>query len=229
MIGQHPVTAITLARGGSKRVPKKNMAFISGKPLIKYTIDQVRGAQFVDRHIVSSDDDEVLQYCVLMGVETHRRSDKNSADTSTSADAIAEVIRDLGIDSHYIVEVMCTNPLKSSADIDGAVAKLNATQADSVVSVVRVWDHHPSRLKYIEDDRLMDFFPEVPESRRQDLTPPAYVRNGSIYAFTLASFVRTGRRLGDDVRPFVMDESRSINIDELIDLEVARIMIERGI
>ena len=229
MIGQHPVTAITLARGGSKRVPKKNMAFISGKPLIKYTIDQVRGAQFVDRHIVSSDDDEVLQYCVLMGVETHRRSDKNSADTSTSADAIAEVIRDLGIDSHYIVEVMCTNPLKSSADIDGAIAKLNATQADSVVSVVRVWDHHPSRLKYIEDDRLMDFFPEVPESRRQDLTPPAYVRNGSIYAFTLASFVRTGRRLGDDVRPFVMDESRSINIDELIDLEVARIMIERGI
>ena len=229
MIGQHPVTAITLARGGSKRVPKKNMAFISGKPLIKYTIDQVRGAQFVDRHIVSSDDDEVLQYCVLMGVETHRRSDKNSADTSTSADAIAEVIRDLGIDSHYIVEVMCTNPLKSSADIDGAIAKLNATQADSVVSVVRVWDHHPSRLKYIEDDRLMDFFPEVPESRRQDLTPPAYVRNGSIYAFTLASFVRTGRRLGDDVRPFVMDESRSINIDELIDLEVAKIMIERRI
>ncbi len=229
MIGQHPVTAITLARGGSKRVPKKNMAFISGKPLIKYTIDQVRGSQFVDRHIVSSDDEEVLQYCEMTGVETHRRSDKNSADTSTSADAIAEVIRDLGIDSHYIVEVMCTNPLKSSADIDGAIAKLNATQADSVVSVVRVWDHHPSRLKYIEDDRLMDFFPEVPESRRQDLTPPAYVRNGSIYAFTLASFVRTGRRLGDDVRPFVMDESRSINIDELIDLEVARIMIERGI
>jgi CMP-N-acetylneuraminic acid synthetase len=205
------------------------MAFISGKPLIKYTIDQVRGSQFVDRHIVSSDDEEVLQYCEMTGVETHRRSDKNSADTSTSADAIAEVIRDLGIDSHYIVEVMCTNPLKSSADIDGAIAKLNATQADSVVSVVRVWDHHPSRLKYIEDDRLMDFFPEVPESRRQDLTPPAYVRNGSIYAFTLASFVRTGRRLGDDVRPFVMDESRSINIDELIDLEVARIMIERGI
>ena len=59
MIGQHPVTAITLARGGSKRVPTKNMAFISGKPLIKYTIDQVRGAQFVDRHIVSSDDDDL--------------------------------------------------------------------------------------------------------------------------------------------------------------------------
>ncbi len=229
MIGQHLVTAITLARGGSKRVPKKNMAFISGKPLIKYTIDQVRGSQFIDRHIVSSDDKEVLQYCELMGVEIHRRSDKNSSDTSTSADAIAEVIRDLGIDSHYIVEVMCTNPLKSSSDIDGAIVKLNATKADSVVSVVRVWDHHPSRLKYIEDDHLMDFFPEVLESRRQDLTPPAYVRNGSIYAFTLASFVRTGRRLGDDVRPFVMDESRSINIDELIDLEVTRIMIERGI
>ena len=122
---------------------------------------------------------------------------------------------------------MCTNPLKTASDIDGALQKLHVSSADSVVSVVRVWDHHPSRLKYIEGDRLRDFYPEIPESRRQDLEPPAYVRNGSIYAFTRASFERTGRRLGDDVRPYVMDESRSVNIDEPIDLEIARIMIER--
>jgi len=227
VIGSRTVTAITLARGGSKRVPKKNMAFIAGKPLIRYTIDQVRGSQYIDRHIVSSDDDDLLTYCEFTGVETHRRSDKNSADTSTSADAIAEVIRDLGIDSHYVVEVMCTNPLKTASDIDGALQKLHVSSADSVVPVGRVWEHHPSRLKHIEGDRLRDFYPEIPESRRQDLEPPAYVRNGSIYAFTRASFERTGRRLGDDVRPYVMDESRSVNIDEPIDLEIARIMIER--
>lgn len=228
MIGERAITAITLARGGSKRVPRKNMAFIAGKPLIKYTIDQVKGSSFIDRHIVSSDDPELIEYCRSMGVETHTRSQVNASDTATSASAIAEVISDCAVDSHYVVEVMCTNPLKRSIDIDSAIQKLYITGADTVVSVTRVWDHHPSRLKYIEDDRLVDFYPEVPESRRQDLSPAAYVRNGSIYAFTLSSFTSTGRRLGADVRPYVMDESRSINIDEPIDLEIARILIEKS-
>lgn len=229
MINGKKVTAITLARGGSKRVPRKNMALISGKPLIEYTLDQVRGSSHIDRHIVSSDDAEILEHCRSCGVEVHFRSNDASSDTATSAAAIAEVLRDCDVNSHYIVEVMCTNPFKTSGDIDGAILKIEETNADSVVTVTRVWDHHPSRLKYIVEDRLKDFYPEVPESRRQDLTPPAYVRNGSIYAFTLESFLRTGRRLGDDTRPYVMDEARSINIDEPIDLEIARIMIERGI
>jgi CMP-N,N'-diacetyllegionaminic acid synthase len=204
------------------------MSMIAGVPLIRHTIDQVRKSRHIDRYIVSSDDEETIEYCTSLAVEVHRRSERSSSDTATSAEAIAEVIKDCLVSSHMIVEVMCTNPLKTVDDIDGAIEKLVVTGADAVVTVTRVWDHHPSRLKYIENDRLCDFYPEVPESRRQDLTPSAYVRNGSVYAFTLASFVETGRRLGRDVRPLVMDEKRSINIDEPIDLEVARLIIERG-
>ena len=58
-------------------------------------------------------------------------------------------------------------------------------------------------------DRLVDFYPEVPESRRQDLFPAAYVRNGSIYATTLESFVKSRVRLGKDTRPFIMDSGTS--------------------
>ena len=121
---------------------------------------------------------------------------------------------------------MCTNPLKKVEDIDGVIEKLHETKADSVVSVVRIWDNHPSRVKYIENDRMIDFYPEIPESRRQDLTPSAYVRNGSIYAMTHKQLHTYSERLGKDTRPYIMPEERTINIDEPIDLELARILLK---
>ena len=79
---------------------------------------------------------------------------------------------------------MCTNPLKRVKDIDNCIEELvNSKNIDSVVSVVRIWDNHPSRVKYIENGLLKDFYPEIPESRRQDLTPPAYVRNAVFMYF----------------------------------------------
>ena len=121
---------------------------------------------------------------------------------------------------------MATNPLKTTEDLDKALEKLYDTGADSVVSVVRIWDHHPSRVKYIKEDKLMDFYPEIPESRRQDLTPAAYVRNGSIYATTVESFLEDEVRLGPDTRPYIMSEENTINIDEPRDLELARIILK---
>ena len=125
---------------------------------------------------------------------------------------------------------MCTNPLKTVDDIDGVIEKLDETKADSVVSVVRIWDNHPSRVKYIENDRMIDFYPEIPESRRQDLTPAAYVRNGSIYAMTFEQLKIKQQRLGEDTRPYIMDENKTVNIDEPIDLKLAELMLfERNI
>ncbi len=70
------------------------------------------------------------------------------------------------------------------------------------------------------------FFPEIPESRRQDLSPPAYVRNGSIYASTVISLQKRKSRLGEDTRPYIMPHERSINIDEPIDLIVAEHLVK---
>lgn len=223
MISNKRVLAITLARSGSKRVPKKNIVDINGKPLLQYTTDEVKKSKYIDRYIVSTDDDEIMTVCNQLNIEKYRR--KPADDKQTTADGLLEVIND--IDRYdYIVEVMATNPLKTIEDIDGVIEKLDETNADSVVSVVRIWDNHPSRVKYIEDDRLMDFYPEIPESRRQDLTPPAYVRNGSIYAMTYEQIVENKMRLGKDTRPYIMSEERTINVDEPIDLELARLMLK---
>ena len=224
MINGKKVLAITLARGGSKRIPKKNIADINGKPLIQYTFDEVKKSKYIDGYVVSTDDLDIMGTCIRNEVQSIIRPKDLAKDTTTSADALIHCVEKQE-KYDYVVEIMCTNPLKNIEDIDGVIKKLNDTNADSVVSVVRIWDHHPSRVKYIEGDRLIDFYPEVPESRRQDLTPAAYVRNGSIYATTYTSLMENRVRLGPDTRPYIMPEERTVNIDEPRDLELARIML----
>jgi len=227
MINGKKVFAITLARGGSKKIEKKNIVNICGKTLLQYTTDEVKKSKYIDNYIVSTDDTDIADICVMkLGVPCCRRNAENASDTAKSSDAILEVVNEISEDFYYIVEVMCTNPLKTAEDIDRCIERLDFTDADSVVSVARIWDHHPSRVKYIEDGELKDFYPEVKESRRQDLTPPAYVRNGSIYATKRETLMETKIRLGGLVKPYIMPEDRTINIDEPIDLELAKIIIK---
>ena len=222
MINNKSVLAITLARGGSKGVIKKNITNLNGKPLLQYTTDEVKKSKYIDYYIVSTDDTDIENVCKGLDISYFQR--KEASDTQSSAEALWEVQRIM--DKYdYIVEIMCTNPLKTVEDIDGVIEKLDETGADSVVSVVRIWDHHPSRVKYIEGDKLIDFYPEIPESRRQDLTPAAYVRNGSIYAMTFNQLKIKQQRLGEDTRPYIMPEKRTVNIDEPIDLKLAELML----
>jgi len=223
MINDKSVLAITLARGGSKGIPKKNIIDINGKPLLQYTIDEVKKSKYIDHYVVSTDDVEIENLCKKLKTTYFQR--QKASDTQSSAAALCEVQQVMN-KFDYVVEIMCTNPLKKVEDIDGVIEKLDDTGADSVVSVVRIWDNHPSRVKYIEGDRLKDFYPEPPESRRQDLTPAAYVRNGSIYAMTFEQLGIKQNRLGEDTRPYIMSEERTVNIDEPIDLELARIMLK---
>lgn len=230
------ILAVTLARGGSKGVPNKNMYSVNGRPLLWYTINEVKKSKYITDYFVSSDSDEILKYAKLQDCKTIKRPDKLSSDTATSADALLHALDEASFDNRQkymlqepydiVVEIMATNPLKTVEDIDGVIEKLIKTKADSVISVVQVQDHHPSRLKYIQDDVLKDFYPEVPESRRQDLTPKAYIRNGSIYAMTTESFRLHKTRAGLVNRPYVMSEERTINIDRMIDMKMAEVLIK---
>ena len=226
MIDGKTVVAVTLARGGSKGIPKKNITSINGRPLIDYTFEQARKSKYIDHYCVSTDDKEIVSICRKHNVKVIDRPSELASDTAKSSDALLHAVSYCPYD--YVVELMATNPFKIAEDIDGCIEKLHDRKADSVVAVKRIYDQHPSRVKYLdENDVMQDFYPEEIESRRQDLRPKAYIRNGSIYAMTRDFLIKEKVRYNKNSLAYVMPDKRTVNIDEPEDLELAEIRMKR--
>ena len=230
------ILGLTLARGGSKSVPRKNIKLIAGLPLINYTISEALKSKFITRYIVSTDDEEIRQIAIEYGAEApFLRPSKFSTDESSSVSAMQHAVdwveQQEGVKYDYIVELMCTNPMKLVEDIDTSIEKLISTQADSVIAVHQLEDHHPARIKKIVDDKIVDFcISEIPESRRQDLKPKAYIRSGSIYALKRDHLMTDGKRYGSvDSRPYILPQERAVNIDTEIDFMVAEEFIKKRV
>jgi CMP-N,N'-diacetyllegionaminic acid synthase len=226
------ILGLTLARGGSKSVLRKNIKLIAGIPLIGYTIKEALKSSFITRYIVSTDDEEIQKVAIACGADApFLRPNEFSTDEASSVSAMQHAVdwaeKDEGVKYDYIVELMCTNPMKSVEDIDASIEKLISTQADSVIAVHQLEDHHPARIKKIVDDKIVDFcITEIPESRRQDLRPEAYIRSGSIYALKRDYLMDEGKRYGsDNSRPYILPQERAVNIDTAIDFMIAELML----
>jgi CMP-N-acetylneuraminic acid synthetase len=226
------ILGLTLARGGSKSVPKKNIKTIDGKPLIGYTITEALKSKFLTRYIVSTDDEEIQKVATELGADApFLRPAEFSTDEASSVEAMRHAVNwaedEEGVKYDFVVELMCTNPLKLVCDIDASIEKLMLTNADSVIAVNQLEDHHPARIKKIINDKIVDFcIHEVPESRRQDLMPKAYIRSGSIYALKRDYLMIEKKRYGSvESRPYILPQERSVNIDTEIDFMIAEIMI----
>ena len=169
------------------------------KPLIAYTIEEAKKSKLISDYIVSTDDEEILKIAQAYGSETPFLRPKNLAsDTASSTSALQHAVNFMenqkNIRYDFIIELMCTNPLKKVDDIDACLKKIIETNADSVIAVHKLDDHHPIRIKKIINDRIVDFcLPEPRDSRRQDLKPDAYIRSGSIYAIKRDELIKHGR------------------------------------
>ncbi len=229
------ILGITLARGGSKSVPRKNIRPICGVPLIGYSIIEALKSKYISRYIVSTDDQEIKDIALKYGAEVpFLRPKELASDKATSLSALKHAIKfvekeeDMRYD--FIVEIMCTNPLKTVEDIDCCTKKLINTGADSVIAVHKLEDHHPLRIKKIVNDKIVDFcLSEKLESRRQDLKPDAYVRSGSIYALKRDELMIHNRRYGTkESRPYILPQERAINVDTEIDFMLAEQLIKKN-
>lgn len=232
--GSNRVLAVTLARGGSKSVPRKNIRPILGVPLIAYTIAETLRSNYVTRYIVSTDDEVIQKVATQYGAEApFLRPAQFATDTASTISALKHAVewveKQEGVKYDYILEVMCTNPMKKASDIDAVIQKLITTGADSVIAVHKLEDHHPIRIKKIVDDKIVDFcLPEIPETRRQDLKPDAYIRSGSIYGARRDHIVIEGKRYGtENSRAYILPPERVVNIDTEIDFLVAEVLVNR--
>ncbi len=230
---KHNILAITLARGNSKGIKKKNIVSLAKKPLIYYTIKEAKKSKFISDYIVSTDNKEIKviaeKYCAEV---PFLRPKKYSTDKSSSVVALQHAVKFMEkrkkVTYDYVVELMATNPLKNVIDIDKCISKLIKTNADSVIAIHQLNDHHPARIKKIIKDRIRDFcVTEKKESRRQDLKPKAYIRSGSIYALRRDYLMKKNERYGsNNSRPYILPEERAVNIDSLQDLIAAEYLIK---
>ncbi|HEY4495941.1 MAG TPA: acylneuraminate cytidylyltransferase family protein [Candidatus Paceibacterota bacterium] len=228
------ILGIIPARGGSKSVPRKNIKKLAGKPLLSYVLSAAKKSRFLIDLVVSSDDADILRVAEKYGgEEAVLKRPKELAKDETSdvpvlqhAVELMEIKKKISYD--IVVMLHATTPLLRTEDIDGCIEKLIKTDADSVVSVYKVTDANPIKMKRIVDDKLLpyvDGFNEDTTIRRQDL-PPVYRRNAGIYVSKRKIIMEDGKVWGKDVRPYLMPEERSVDINGLLDFYFAEAAIK---
>ena len=220
------VLGVIPARGGSRGVPRKNLAMVGGASLVARAIRQAAGSALLTRTIVSTEDEEVAKAARQAGGEVpFLRPDHLARDETPTLPVLLHALEAVeaedGRTYSHVVILQPTSPLRASSDIDAAIEKAVTTGADSVVTVCRA--PHPAKIKRIENDRLVPYAVDEKEgTRRQDLGEPAWRRNGAVYVIR-REVLLADRLFGDDVRPVVMPEERSIEIDEAFDLKLAQL------
>lgn len=216
--------AIIPARGGSKRLPRKNILDLNGKPLIAWTVLAGLQSKYIDKVIVTSDDEEILGIAEELGSGIIKRPDNLANDFATTFDAIKHTIENSD-EYDYIVLLQPTSPLRDTSHINEAIELLETKNADAVVSVCEV-EHSPLWSNTLPVDGNMKGFlrEEVLNKRSQDLE--IYYRlNGAIYICRTDKLLEEGSfLLKNNIFAYVMDRKSSIDIDEEIDFKFAEIL-----
>lgn len=221
------ILALIPARGGSKGIPRKNIVDLGGSPLISWTIDSARKSKFIDKLILSSEDQEIINIAQNNGCEVPFVRPKDLAgDTTKSIDVILHALDTIEGRYDYLLLLQPTSPFRTEFHIDNFVKKCIDSEAEVMVSVSKV-KKHPSSLYYIDDNQISPIIESNTYSRRQDM-PPTYEYNGALYISTIDYIQKYKSYKTSHVKPFEMDEYSSIDIDEESDLIYAECLLKTG-
>lgn len=221
--------AIIPARGGSKRIPKKNIKDFHGKPIISYSILTCIESGFFERVIVSTDDEEIAKVSLSYGAEVpFFRSEKNSNDIATTADVIIEVLKTLELESEFYDYCLClypTAPFVTAENLKLSFEKLRNQSYDIVYPIVQysypiqraVVIDHEGKTRLIKNENL--------KIRSQDLEP-TYHDAGQYYWIDVPIFHQKKEILTNNTGSILIDELHSQDIDNLSDWEIAELKFE---
>ena len=227
------IVGVITARGGSRSVPRKNIALVAGKPLVAWTIEAALQSCVLAWVMVSTDDEEIAEVSGRYGAEVpFTRPAELARDDSSQMSVMVHAIRWLELHKRWRPEYMLllqpTSPLRAKEDIQAAVQMAFEKRADGVVSVCLARHHPYITVRIAEDGTLLDFLGNTParfDLRRQDV-PPAYALNGAI--FLTRRQVLLDQQTFYPVRTFayVMPPERSLDIDDSWDLHLANLIME---
>ncbi|GMB01707.1 acylneuraminate cytidylyltransferase family protein [Pelosinus sp. IPA-1] len=227
MINSKKVLGIIPARGGSKGIPGKNIIDLAGKPLIAWTIEAAKKSKYIDRLVLSSDDDDIIRVATQCGCEVpFKRPDEFAKDNTPGIDPVLHAISMLpGFD--YIILLQPTSPLRTAEDIDGCIEYCMIKQANCCISVTEP-DKSPFWMYHINSQGILEPILQTDNevaTRRQDL-PVVYALNGAVYVAKCDWLITNKSFLSKETVGYAMSKDHSIDIDSLRDLQLAKLLLD---
>lgn len=225
MIDGKKIIALIPARGGSKGIKDKNIFEIEGKPLIAYTIDEAKKSRYIDEIIVSTDSEKIKKVSLDYGASVpFIRPGDLSTDKAATIDVVIHALnylKDKNMKYDYLVLLQPTSPLRKVMDIDEAIKTFANNGERGLASVSKVSDS-PILIRNLDENsgkmkRLIDIKSSI---RRQDM-PVFYRINGAIY-INLINEISENTSLNDNECYYVMSREHSVDIDEYVDIEIAK-------
>ncbi len=227
------IIGIIPARGGSKRLLRKNVRPFCGKPLVAWTIAEAKKSRYLDDVIVSTDDNVISRisrkYCTNV---PFKRPASLASDKAKTVDVMLHALKwfeGKGLDYDIVVLLQPTSPLRTAADIDEAVKLLFKKHASAIVSVCKV-EHHPYWSGPLQKSGSMrDFMKGSSRAKRTQDMPVFYRLNGAVYVIYSKTLKKAKSFYGDNTFAYVMPVGRSIDIDNKEDFSMAEYFFkERG-
>lgn len=217
------VLGLITARGGSKGVPRKNIRFLCGKPLLAYTAETALKATSLARVILSTEDEEIARVGSKYGLEVPFMRPPELAQDATPSHLVVCHALLMMQERHEFFDAVCllqpTNPLRRAADIDACVNLLVESDADSVISILPVpHEYNPKWVFWLDVNNKMTLCTggKEPITRRQDL-PPAFHRDGSVYVTRTETILKRGNLYGEHILGYEINPQFSANIDTAAD------------
>lgn len=218
------VLGLIPARGGSKGIPKKNLFPIMAKPLVQYTFDAAKECGVLDSIMISSEDEEILHFAQLHGIDTrYRRPQALGNDCATTNDVVLDVLEWLEQVGEYpdvLVILQPTSPLRSAEDINQAVKKFIELNVNSMVSVHKMVEH-PYKSMHADETGSWRYLAKPAEKahRRQDYDDNYFTINGAFYLVKTDWFRKNKTFvIENQTTLFEMSPIAGIDVDELVDV-----------
>lgn len=226
MIAGKTVLAIIPARGGSKGVPRKNIRLLAGKPLIAWTIDEANKSKYIDRLILSSEDEEIIKVAREYGCEVpFKRPVELAQDDTPGIESVIHSLDTLEEKYDYVVLLQPTSPLRTVEDIDGCIQYCIMTESHACVSVTKA-QQSPYWMYNLGDDMKLKPFVQHDGriNRRQDL-PEVYMLNGAVYVAEYGFIVENKSFLTEETVGYIMLGEKSVDIDTGNDFKLAELIL----
>lgn len=231
------ILGVVPARGGSKGIPRKNLKSLGGVPLIQHIIKTAEQSKYINRLILSTEDEEIAAVGKEIGIEVpFRRPRELASDNATGISVIKHALKhfdEMGERFEGVISLQATNPLMKTKTIDRAIELWLETGCDSVTAVAQLTKGHPYITKRISDNGRIENFCEIPANakmHRRQARETVYYLTGALYLRSrelIEAENMDSHYLGLDSRAIVVNELESIDIDTPFDFELAEVLYNK--